>query len=109
MMQRPSLQLSFLKSSSYLITIIVALLGVIIDYALTIHGLSIGYEETRPYFWLQTVGLFAVITVLYFIMNQVKRKAAMVVGLAFAIVMPALPIISNVMMLTLGWSPFIAK
>lgn len=102
-------RLSFLNSRGYYITIIVALLGVIVDYSLTIQGLSIGYQETRPYYWMQTIGLFGIITAIFYIMNPLSKKVASITALLFAIAMPLLPIISNIMMLTVGWSPLITS
>ena len=81
--------------------------GVQVDYALTIYGLSQGFVETRPLFWLHFVGLFALITAMFAVMHPVNRAIAELASLGVAMVLPALPIVSNVLVLTTGRSPFI--
>jgi hypothetical protein len=98
---------AFLHSKSYYIILLVAAAGVQADYVLTIEGISHGYTETRPLFWLHFVGLFALITAMFAIMHPVNRMVAERASLAAAIVLPALPITSNVLVLMTGSSPFV--
>lgn len=102
-----TLNLSFLHSKSYYIILLIAAAGVQADYILTIEGLSSGYVETRSFFWLHFASLFALITLVYFVMHPFNRKTATLTSLAIALVMPALPIASNVMVLVTGRSPLV--
>ena len=98
---------AFLHSKPYYIILLVAAAGVQADYALTIEGVSQGFVETRPLFWLHFVALSALITAMFAVMHPVNRAIAERASLAVAIVLPALPIASNVLVLTTGSSPFV--
>ena len=98
---------SFLHSRSYYLVLLVAAVGVQIDYALTIHGLSLGFEETRPLFWLHLPALFGLLTLMFALAYPFNRVVASRFCLALAIAIPSLPILSNVLVLTVGESPFV--
>ena len=98
---------AFLHSKSYYVILLIAATGVQADYALTIQGLSHGFVETRPLFWLHFAALFALITAMFAVMYPVNRMVAERTSLAVAIALPALPILSNAMILMTGSSPFV--
>lgn len=98
---------SFIYSKSFYVVLTVAAVGAMIDIVLTTVGLAHGYVETRPFFWLQFVGLSSVITLMYLIMYKVDRQLVFIAALIFAIVMPLIPTVSNVSVLLAGNSPFL--
>lgn len=86
---------------------LVAAAGALADYALTIHGVSLGFEETRPLFWLHLPALAGLVTMMFAIMYPVNRAVAGRACLAVAVAIPLLPIVSNLMVLAFGSSPFV--
>lgn len=98
---------SFLHSRSYYLVLLIAAIGVQADYSLTIYGLSLGFEETRPFFWLHMPALFGLVTLMFAIMYPVNRAVASRACLAIAVVVPSLPVVSNLMVLAFGSSPFV--
>lgn len=77
------------------------------DWVLTSFGLVMGFTETRPFFWLHAVALFAVIMVMFRIFYNRHPTMTNYMCIAFAVASPAFPVISNVMVLVTGKSPFL--
>jgi hypothetical protein len=102
-----ALPTAFLHSKYFYAALLIAFAGAQVDWVLTAFGLVLGYSETRPFFWLHAVALFAVIILVHAFFYARHPKITNYVCLAFAITSPAIPIISNAMTLATGSSPFL--
>lgn len=98
---------AFLHSKYFYASLLIAFAGAQVDWVLTAFGLVLGYSETRPFFWLHAVALFAVIIMVHAFFYSRHPKLTNYLCLAFAAASPAIPIISNVITLTTGRSPFL--
>ncbi len=98
---------AFLSSRHFYVSLVVAFAGAQVDWVLTAFGLVLGYSETRPFFWLHAVALFAVIFLMYLSFHERRPKFTSYLCLAFAIASPAVPIASNLFVLIMGRSPFL--
>jgi hypothetical protein len=97
----------FLRSKYFYISLVIAFSGAQMDWVLTAIGLVLGFTETRPFFWLHAVALFAVIIVMYTIFYNRHPRMTNYLSMVFAAASPAVPVISNVAVLATGQSPFV--
>lgn len=92
---------SIVKSRYFLLSNTIAFFLVTVDFGLTIIGLQLGFYETRQYFYLHSVGLF-IMNFAFFMVGKLTGYITMAsrLSLLFSFVLPMLPIISNIMVLT---------
>ena len=98
---------AFLSSRRFYVSLVIAFAGAQVDWVLTAFGLVLGYRETRPFFSLHAVALFAVIFLMYLSFYEKRPKFISYLCLAFAIASPAVPIASNLFVLVTGRLPFL--